>query len=86
VTERYDRRYTLAGNLLKGDVSLTIMNAEEADSGIYCCRVEISGWFNDQTSNHKVVIEKGECKVVPLCEYRWGKSAVESGFQSLWWK
>jgi len=86
VTERYDRRYTLAGNLLMGDVSLTIMNAEEADSGIYCCRVEISGWFNDQTSNHKVVIEKGECKVVPLCEYRWGKSAVESGFQSLWWK
>ncbi|KFR17035.1 hypothetical protein N306_03592, partial [Opisthocomus hoazin] len=58
VTERYDRRYTLAGNLLMGDVSLTIMNAEEADSGIYCCRVEISGWFNDQTSNHKVVIEK----------------------------
>ncbi|XP_028940599.1 hepatitis A virus cellular receptor 2 isoform X1 [Antrostomus carolinensis] len=58
VTEQYNSRYTLKGNLLMGDVSLTIVNAEEADSGIYCCRVEISGWFNDQTSNHNVVIEK----------------------------
>ncbi|KFV55331.1 hypothetical protein N328_01473, partial [Gavia stellata] len=58
VTEQYNSRYILKGNLLMGDVSLTIVNAEEADSGIYCCRVEISGWFNDQTSNHKVVIEK----------------------------
>lgn len=60
VTEQHGTRYKLEGNLKKGDVSLTIVNAEEADSGIYCCRVEISGWFNDQTSNHKVVIEKGE--------------------------
>ncbi|KAM9265868.1 hepatitis A virus cellular receptor 2 isoform 3-T3 [Cariama cristata] len=58
VTEQYNSRYILKGNLLMGDVSLTIVNAKEADSGIYCCRVEISGWFNDQTSNHNVVIEK----------------------------
>ncbi|NXS59555.1 HAVR1 protein, partial [Brachypteracias leptosomus] len=58
VTEQSSSRYMLKGNLQKGDVSLTIVNAEEADSGIYCCRVEISGWFNDQRSNHKVVIEK----------------------------
>ncbi|KAF1509632.1 hypothetical protein FQV18_0008136, partial [Eudyptula minor novaehollandiae] len=58
VTEQYNSRYMLKGNLPMGDVSLTIVNAEEGDSGIYCCRVEISGWFNDQTSNHKVVIEK----------------------------
>ncbi|NXI91402.1 HAVR1 protein, partial [Psophia crepitans] len=57
VTEQYSSRYKLEGNLQAGDVSLTIVNAEEADSGIYCCRVEISGWFNDQMSNHKVVIE-----------------------------
>ncbi|KAM8993827.1 hepatitis A virus cellular receptor 1 homolog isoform 1-T1 [Ara ararauna] len=58
VTAQYDSRYTLKGNLLVGDVSLTIMNAKEADSGTYCCRVEIPGWFNDLTSNHEVVIEK----------------------------
>ncbi|XP_009970548.2 hepatitis A virus cellular receptor 1 homolog isoform X1 [Tyto alba] len=58
VTEQYNSRYMLKGDLQSGDVSLTIVSAEEADSGIYCCRVEISGWFNDQTSNHKVVIER----------------------------
>ncbi|KAM6055341.1 hepatitis A virus cellular receptor 2 isoform 1-T1 [Theristicus caerulescens] len=58
VTQQYHSRYMLKGDLSRGDVSLTIVNAEEADSGIYCCRVEISGLFNDQTSNHKVVIEK----------------------------
>lgn len=74
------------GNLPKGDVSLTIVNAEEADSGIYCCRVEIAGWFNDQTSNHRVVIEKGECRGALSCQYCCGKPAAESGFQSLCWK
>ncbi|NWR72132.1 HAVR1 protein, partial [Centropus unirufus] len=58
VTEQHSSRYLLKGNLHMGDVSLTIVNAEEADSGTYCCRVEISGLFNDQTTNHKVVIEK----------------------------
>ncbi|KFP26204.1 hypothetical protein N325_07362, partial [Colius striatus] len=58
VTEQHNSRYTLKGDLTRGDVSLTIVNAEEGDSGTYCCRVEISGWFNDQRSNHEVVIEK----------------------------
>ncbi|NWH52676.1 HAVR1 protein, partial [Fregata magnificens] len=58
VTGQHDSRYMLKGNLLMGDVSLTIVNAKEADSGIYCCRVEISGWLNDQRNNYNVVIEK----------------------------
>ncbi|XP_025919291.1 hepatitis A virus cellular receptor 2 isoform X1 [Apteryx rowi] len=58
VTVQSSKRYQLKGDLSKGDVSLTIVNAEEADSGTYCCRIEIPGLFNDQTSNHRVVIEK----------------------------
>ncbi|NXS19006.1 HAVR1 protein, partial [Mystacornis crossleyi] len=58
VTEQHSSRYQLKGDLQKGDVSLTIVNAREADSGIYCCRVELPGWFNDQLINHKVVITK----------------------------
>ncbi|KAM6322577.1 LOW QUALITY PROTEIN: hepatitis A virus cellular receptor 1 homolog [Podargus strigoides] len=58
VTEQYHSRYMLKGNLLVGDVSLTIVNAKEADSGTYCCRVEVPGWFNDQTTEYEVVIEK----------------------------
>ncbi|NXM43336.1 HAVR1 protein, partial [Gymnorhina tibicen] len=56
VTEQHSSRYQLKGDLQNGDVSLTIVNAREADSGIYCCRVELPGWFNDQLTNHKVVI------------------------------
>ncbi|NWV66443.1 HAVR1 protein, partial [Malurus elegans] len=58
VTEQRSSRYQLKGDLQKGDVSLTIVNAREADSGTYCCRVEVPGWFNDHLNNHKVVINK----------------------------
>ncbi|NXO32931.1 HAVR1 protein, partial [Cisticola juncidis] len=58
VTERHSSRYQLRGDLQSGDVSLTIVEAREADSGIYCCRVEIPGLFNDQLINHKVVVKK----------------------------
>uniref|UniRef100_A0A8C8Z4K3 Ig-like domain-containing protein n=1 Tax=Prolemur simus TaxID=1328070 RepID=A0A8C8Z4K3_PROSS len=47
VTFQKHDRYQLRGDLLKGNVSLTIDNAAEADSGLYCCRVEHRGWFND---------------------------------------
>ncbi|KAM9129446.1 hepatitis A virus cellular receptor 2 homolog isoform 2-T2 [Pangshura tecta] len=57
VTERQSSRYRFEGNLTQGDVSLTIVNAAEADGGMYCCRVEILGWFNDQKNNLEVVIE-----------------------------
>ncbi|KAL9836259.1 hepatitis A virus cellular receptor 1 homolog isoform 1-T1 [Geothlypis trichas] len=59
VTEQHSSRYQLQGDLQRGDVSLTIVDAREADSGTYCCRVEIPGLFNDQRSNHKVVVRKG---------------------------
>ncbi|XP_032951937.1 hepatitis A virus cellular receptor 1 homolog [Rhinolophus ferrumequinum] len=46
-----NKRYELNGPISKGNVSLTIKNATQADSGIYCCRVELSGWFNDLKVN-----------------------------------
>ncbi|XP_026186823.1 Down syndrome cell adhesion molecule homolog [Mastacembelus armatus] len=48
VTSRLSERYQLIGDLGSGDVSLTITQVEESDSGMYGCRVEIPGWFNDQ--------------------------------------
>ncbi|XP_043346629.1 hepatitis A virus cellular receptor 1 homolog [Dermochelys coriacea] len=57
VTKRQSSRYQLEGNLAQGDVSLTIVDVAEADGGVYCCRVEIPGWFNDQWNNLEVVIE-----------------------------
>ncbi|XP_045886031.1 Down syndrome cell adhesion molecule homolog isoform X2 [Micropterus dolomieu] len=47
VLRRLSERYLLSGNLGEGDVSLTIKQAQESDSGTYGCRVDIPGWFND---------------------------------------
>ncbi len=54
VTSRLSNRYLLLSDLDKGDVSLTIKQVEESDSGMYGCRVEIPGWFNDHT--HEVIL------------------------------
>uniref|UniRef100_A0A8C3QCV8 Uncharacterized protein n=1 Tax=Geospiza parvula TaxID=87175 RepID=A0A8C3QCV8_GEOPR len=66
VTQQHSSRYQLKGDLHRGDVSLTIVDARESDSGTYCCRVEIPGWFNDQLIHRKVVVKKGECRAVLL--------------------
>ncbi|XP_010620592.1 hepatitis A virus cellular receptor 1 [Fukomys damarensis] len=47
VTSRKDGRYRLHGQIKQGDVSLTIRNVTVGDSGQYCCRIEVPGWFND---------------------------------------
>lgn len=47
VINRLSERYLLKGNIGEGDVSLTIRQVEEGDSGTYGCRIEIPGWFND---------------------------------------
>ncbi|KAM7417794.1 hypothetical protein PAMA_017441 [Pampus argenteus] len=54
VTSRLSERYLFMGNTGEGDVSLTIRQVEESDSGVYGCRVEIPGWFNDQ--KHEVTL------------------------------
>ncbi|XP_077434250.1 uncharacterized protein LOC144059189 [Vanacampus margaritifer] len=48
VTGRQSERYLLMGNIVEGDVTLTIRQVVESDSGVYGCRVEIPGWFNDR--------------------------------------
>ncbi|XP_028633508.1 T-cell immunoglobulin and mucin domain-containing protein 4-like [Grammomys surdaster] len=47
VISRKSRKYTLQGSIQFGDVSLTIANTNQGDSGVYCCRIEVPGWFND---------------------------------------
>ncbi|KAJ8332671.1 hypothetical protein SKAU_G00424600 [Synaphobranchus kaupii] len=59
VNFRESHRYQLLSGIKKGNVSLTIINVTENDSGIYGCRVEISGWFNDLKLNFYLIIVKG---------------------------
>nr|XP_045009566.1 hepatitis A virus cellular receptor 1 homolog isoform X1 [Jaculus jaculus]XP_045009567.1 hepatitis A virus cellular receptor 1 homolog isoform X1 [Jaculus jaculus] len=47
VTYWSQSRYQLKGQIMQGNVSLTIDNVTPSDAGMYCCRVQVSGWFND---------------------------------------
>ncbi|XP_038144402.1 hepatitis A virus cellular receptor 1 homolog [Cyprinodon tularosa] len=55
---RVSSRYQLLGRLDEGDVSLTILNLTEEDAGLYGCRVEIPGWFNDLKHQFELKVEK----------------------------
>lgn len=59
VVSRLSERYALQGNFGQGDVSLTIQQVTEADSGIYGCRVDIPGWFNDQKHEVTLMVKPG---------------------------
>uniref|UniRef100_A0A671UII4 Ig-like domain-containing protein n=1 Tax=Sparus aurata TaxID=8175 RepID=A0A671UII4_SPAAU len=56
MTSRLSERYLFMGDLSAGDVSLTIRQVEEGDSGMYGCRVEIPGWFNDQKHQQTLTV------------------------------
>lgn len=55
---RQSSRYQLLGGTA-GDVSLTILNAQWSDVGVYGCRVEVPGWFNDYKFNTHLLMEEG---------------------------
>ncbi|KAM9740776.1 uncharacterized protein ACNS7B_012105 isoform 1-T1 [Menidia menidia] len=59
VVSRLSERYLLLGNLGEGDVSLTIKQVQEKDSGVYGCRVDIPGWFNDQKHEMTLTVNAG---------------------------
>ncbi|XP_013992223.1 hepatitis A virus cellular receptor 1 isoform X2 [Salmo salar] len=63
VTYRRSNRHRLPGKLRSGDVSLTIYNVGEGDSGFYHCRVALSGLFNDLTQTVHLIVR--QAPVVP---------------------
>ncbi|XP_068062113.1 T-cell immunoglobulin and mucin domain-containing protein 4-like isoform X3 [Anomalospiza imberbis] len=58
VTFRVSRRYKLGRYVSAGDVSLTIAAAKVEDAGVYCCRVEIPGLFNDIKRNIRLDVAR----------------------------
>ncbi|KAI7796349.1 hepatitis A virus cellular receptor 1 homolog isoform X1 [Triplophysa rosa] len=59
VNYRETHRFSLAGRLDRGDVSLTIKGAKEKDAGLYVCRIEIPGFFNDASNTVYLFIRNG---------------------------
>ncbi|CAL8355334.1 unnamed protein product [Merluccius merluccius] len=60
VVSRQSERYRLMGDLNRGDVSLTILQVQLSESGIYGCRVDIPGWFNDHKHETTLSVVAGE--------------------------
>ncbi|XP_076130015.1 hepatitis A virus cellular receptor 1 [Alosa pseudoharengus] len=58
VISRVSDRYRLMGNLTTGNVSLTIYDSIQFDSGKYFCRIHIPGWFNDEKYLIRLLIRK----------------------------
>ncbi|XP_019963336.2 T-cell immunoglobulin and mucin domain-containing protein 4-like isoform X1 [Paralichthys olivaceus] len=54
---RVSSRYQLLGQLHQGNVSLTILNVTETDTGPYGCRVDIPGWFNDDKHHFDLTVD-----------------------------
>ncbi|XP_045408534.1 hepatitis A virus cellular receptor 2 [Lemur catta] len=68
VTYQASSRYWLKGNFHKGDVSLTIENVTLADSGTYCCRIEVPGLMNDIKFDLKLVIKPAKVTPAPTLQ------------------
>lgn len=66
VTYQKDERYQLRGRIGAGDVSLTIKNVNMGDRGVYCCRIEIPGWFNDIKRTISLHVVPGKLVLFPL--------------------
>ncbi|XP_056302680.1 hepatitis A virus cellular receptor 1 homolog isoform X1 [Danio aesculapii] len=56
---RESHRFSLDSGLDRGDVSLTIKAAQKSDAGMYVCRIEIPGLFNDISYNVYLFISNG---------------------------
>nr|XP_033488753.1 hepatitis A virus cellular receptor 1 homolog isoform X2 [Epinephelus lanceolatus] len=69
VVFRGSPRYQLLGRVADGDVSLTILDAQWSDAGVYGCRIEIPGWLNDKKINTELVLE--EAPVEQLVTQDW---------------
>ncbi|XP_072001469.1 polymeric immunoglobulin receptor-like [Engystomops pustulosus] len=57
VTWTESEKYKLVGNINNGEVSLTINGVTKEDEGMYCCRVELPGLFNDQKNEVNLEVE-----------------------------
>uniref|UniRef100_A0A670IIM6 Immunoglobulin V-set domain-containing protein n=1 Tax=Podarcis muralis TaxID=64176 RepID=A0A670IIM6_PODMU len=66
VISRNSYRYQLRGSVTWGDVSLTITGLNERDKGLYCCRIEVPGWFNDIKITLDLQVNRGEWNYYPL--------------------
>ncbi|XP_016323065.1 T-cell immunoglobulin and mucin domain-containing protein 4-like [Sinocyclocheilus anshuiensis] len=60
VISKVSDRYKLIGDVLSGQMDLGIQKIQKTDSGPYCCRVDIEGFFNDKKVSYTLRVMKGK--------------------------
>uniref|UniRef100_A0A672LG50 T-cell immunoglobulin and mucin domain-containing protein 4-like n=1 Tax=Sinocyclocheilus grahami TaxID=75366 RepID=A0A672LG50_SINGR len=65
VISKVSDRYKLIGDVLSGQMDLGIQKIQKTDSGLYCCRVDIEGFFNDKKMSYTLRVMKGSTTVPP---------------------
>ncbi|EDL33798.1 T-cell immunoglobulin and mucin domain containing 4, isoform CRA_a [Mus musculus] len=70
IISRKSTKYTLLGKVQFGEVSLTISNTNRGDSGVYCCRIEVPGWFNDVKKNVRLELRRATTTKKPTTTTR----------------
>lgn len=65
VISKVSDRYRLIGDVLSGQMDLGIQRIRTADSGPYCCRVDIEGYFNDKKVSYTLRVMKATTTIPP---------------------
>uniref|UniRef100_A0A8C1YSC6 T cell immunoglobulin and mucin domain containing 4 n=1 Tax=Cyprinus carpio TaxID=7962 RepID=A0A8C1YSC6_CYPCA len=65
IISKVSDRYKLIGDVLSGQMDLGIQKIQKTDSGPYCCRVDIEGFFNDKKVSYTLRVMKAST-TVPL--------------------
>ncbi|XP_062868207.1 T-cell immunoglobulin and mucin domain-containing protein 4 [Trichomycterus rosablanca] len=65
VISKVSDRYRLIGDVLSGQMDLGIQKIQKTDSGPYCCRVNIDGFFNDKKVTYTLKVMKAPTTTAP---------------------
>ncbi|XP_066502284.1 T-cell immunoglobulin and mucin domain-containing protein 4 [Hoplias malabaricus] len=65
VISKVSDRYRLIGDVLSGQMDLGIQRIRRTDSGPYCCRTDIDGFFNDKKMTYTLKVMKAPTTTVP---------------------
>ncbi|KAL4659785.1 hypothetical protein GN956_G129 [Arapaima gigas] len=60
IISKVSDHYRFAGDVLAGEMDLHIPKVTLMDSGLYCCRVDIDGYFNDKKVSYTLSVVKGK--------------------------
>uniref|UniRef100_A0A673G9V4 T cell immunoglobulin and mucin domain containing 4 n=1 Tax=Sinocyclocheilus rhinocerous TaxID=307959 RepID=A0A673G9V4_9TELE len=66
VISKVSDRYKLIGDVLSGQMDLGIQKIQKTDSGPYCCRVDIEGFFNDKKVSYTLRVMKAPTTTTPI--------------------